>query len=477
MMLFEIIFIFTILLSVLYCFNYENRVGGKICAIITALVSISYLLFEGYRWQLVPTYITSVFIILFLILGVKFKKKGLMSISIILLFLSAILVVVLPRFSLPETTGEFHVGTKYFILTDKAREEHFTKEKNDYREIVVKVWYPSESPLGINPEPYWEKGLEGVNLANNMGLPGFIFDYISGIKTNSYPEAEISDKQHKYPVLLFSHGYRSYASFNRVVMEELASHGYVIINITHPYEASVTKLSSGELVGISDEIIKQMKKAESLNRDVLHNLLNSETTASREVYAREFTKNIPIFSKSIYNWADDTKFILDKLPEIDEKYMSNSLDMDNIGIFGHSLGGSTAIEVAITDNRIKAAVNYDGLLSGSILNGKTLNKPFMMLNSEPNKNINDYLYKQLTGKTYIYTIRGSLHNDFTDNPLLSPLLSYVGMSGKISGKHVVNLTRDYTLAFFDKQFKDIDSLLLEGNSGFYSEVDVDLLQR
>ncbi|NRA59767.1 MAG: hypothetical protein HRU25_02420 [Psychrobium sp.] len=39
----------------------------------------------------------------------------------------------------------------------------------------------------------------------------------------------------KFPVLIFNHGLYLVAEQNTILMEHLASHGYVIFSIAHPY--------------------------------------------------------------------------------------------------------------------------------------------------------------------------------------------------------------------------------------------------
>ncbi len=47
------------------------------------------------------------------------------------------------------------------------------------------------------------------------------------------------------PVLLFSHGLGTYRSQSTFQVEELASHGYVIAAIQHPYDSTFTLLRDG----------------------------------------------------------------------------------------------------------------------------------------------------------------------------------------------------------------------------------------
>ena len=79
--------------------------------------------------------------------------------------------------------------------------------------------------------------------------------------------------------------------------------------------------------------------------------------------------------------TDDISFIIDKieLKFSNDKSFSDIADFDNIGIFGHSFGGCTAISSAYNDNRIDAVLGLDAYflpLSKDLIT-KDFNKPFV----------------------------------------------------------------------------------------------------
>jgi hypothetical protein len=88
-------------------------------------------------------------------------------------------------------------------------------------------------------------------------------------------------------------------------------------------------------------------------------------------------------------------------------------------------------------------------------------------------NTNRLVLEQMMGKSnndaYNITVRGSMHVDFTDGALV-PALKYIGMSGEIDGQKMVKIVNAYTLAFFNKYLKGIDSPLLDGPSPDFPEV-------
>ncbi|MBN2246460.1 MAG: hypothetical protein JW755_11520 [Candidatus Aminicenantes bacterium] len=70
------------------------------------------------------------------------------------------------------------------------------------------------------------------------------------MKTNSSRDVPISSKEKKYPVLIFSHGWGEHYSQNTILMEELASHGYIVFSIAHHYECKFSSYPDGRFIYI-----------------------------------------------------------------------------------------------------------------------------------------------------------------------------------------------------------------------------------
>ena len=61
---------------------------------------------------------------------------------LIILFLQNCSIFI-PLRDLPKPNGKHIIGTDIIILEDKYRSETFTEEADDYRKIIVQVWYPA----------------------------------------------------------------------------------------------------------------------------------------------------------------------------------------------------------------------------------------------------------------------------------------------------------------------------------------------
>lgn len=157
MRLFEILLVlscFALLVDLLFIKRSAKKTGWGL-GIGSSVILVVQLLVEEYRWQLFVVYImTALFIIIVLFrhsdkmanlkIG-KFLKYSLSSLIVILLVGSTVLSVYLPVFNLPKLDGPEKVGTQTFHLTDQNRNEIFTEDQSDKRELMVQVWYPTEN--------------------------------------------------------------------------------------------------------------------------------------------------------------------------------------------------------------------------------------------------------------------------------------------------------------------------------------------
>jgi dienelactone hydrolase len=152
------------------------------------------------------------------------------------------------------------------------------------------------------------------------------------------PHAE--QKQH-YPLILFSHGLgRTYNGMMYAnLCKNIASHGYVVASVSHTYACKPIQFPDG--------------------------------TQSPYLFpsgAIHFQGNKHMFDIETDMWVADMICALDECVwrnACEGDFLYNKIDVLRIGIVGHSLGGSTALQVCRNDSRVKVVVNLDGPLHGT----------------------------------------------------------------------------------------------------------------
>ncbi len=450
---------------------------------------VAHLVVEGYRWQMVPAYaLTGAFLLASLRALARRDPPPasrwrralaiLGAVVVAIVFgLAALIPALLPVFELPEPSGDLRVGTTRFSLMDSSRPETLTADLSDSRELLIQAWYPAEPAADSAPERFWGQPREiARRMTRALGLPPFLFDHLTLVRTHSHPGAPLAGAKPLYPVLVFSHGYnQGIPPQNTVQMEELASHGYVVFSIGHPYESLALIHPDGTTVAVSEG---QMQRALDQLRGagpLVQRLIASQDAAERADLLRQVAEAGSVLNESVATWVKDTSFLLDELARLDgnkePRRFAGRLDLARAGVFGMSFGGAVATDVCLTDPRFRAGINLDGLQYGlSASPASALEVPFMFMTSESSGLMNEPVFRRARGDAWYATVKGSTHFNYTDFSLISPLFSKVGMLGPIEGRRMEQIMNAYIRAFFDRHLAGQDSPLLKGASSDYPEV-------
>ncbi|WP_405113152.1 alpha/beta fold hydrolase [Paenibacillus sp. FSL K6-1217] len=479
MRLFEVLLVlscFALLADLLFVKRSAKKTG-LVVGVGSSVILLIQLFVEGYRWQLLVVYIMTALLILIVILrhlgkmgnignmkAGKLLKYSSSSIIVILLVVSTALSVYLPVFHLPKPEGPEKVGTQSFHFTDQNRDEVLTEDPSDKRELMVQVWYPTENSSNKKSEALFPKDKAMFKkyiqtYSNSLNLPDFVFDYWKYSTTNSYDNVELLPSTSPYPVVLLSHGMGTSKVLHASQAENLASHGYIVVTIDHTYSTFATIFPDGRVTDY--------------------------TTKMTTVEDRRRIGNI---------WTKDVEFVLNQMEQLNsgaiESQFKGKIDLNNIGVMGHSFGGATAFNTAYLDPRIKAGVNMDGSLI-EVDNRDDLNKPFMFIRSgvfkdwltdfkkdtHPDNEVTKQLEEELhiiknvinQGGPAIY-IEGTQHFNFTDLQFYSELIKLTGITGDINGTRGSSIVNHYVLDFFDKQLKGTGGDLIQGPNDSYPEV-------
>ena len=139
----------------------------------------------------------------FSILGILSGSVGILA--------SLVLGTTFPVFKLPEPSGPYEVGRMNLVFEDCSREEIFTDDPDDCREVAAQVWYPATLNGDEEISTYMHRDAarsftQGLS-APGTSVPDFMFNYLSLVKTHSYQDAPVNNEGNPYPVLLFNPGY------------------------------------------------------------------------------------------------------------------------------------------------------------------------------------------------------------------------------------------------------------------------------
>ena len=361
---------------------------------------------------------------------------------------------------LPKPVGKYIVGITQLDFTDKSRKKVFTfEEDNTFREIPVIIFYPAESNEDKDSAPY--SSPEVLEVLSKMTF-GLISKNVAKVKTNCYRNVPIASSKDKYPVILFNHGYGGYAMQNTILCSDLASLGYIVVSVGHPYESLGVKYLNGRVIKMHKSFQENLKFS-NFSKEYKKNIRKVIKESVKEYYSDSkamqtaeyfFLKNKQDLNDNVKIWAADSTFIANKLEELNEgkieSIFKRKLKLNlGLGITGHSYGGATAAQTCLYDDRFVAGINMDGGTPGDFLY-KDLKKPFMLLGSHVIKNISRTTYIYNTENTYMAILDRTAHLGYTDALFIARQANIVNKIGKREKYEFREIITNYHSIFFEK---------------------------
>jgi predicted dienelactone hydrolase len=310
------------------------------------------------------------------------------------------------RLTLPGPTGPYPVGTKELHLVDADRTDPWTGRP---RELMVSIWYPA-ARNGERAKQFPPSVAAFYD--QNAGVPPGTADF-AGTRTHSRIGA--SPLPGRRPVVLYSPGGRSSRFLGTTHVEDLASRGYAVVGIDH------TPVSPVQFPDRYEPPRQGVDAAQVMRERVR-----------------------------------DTSFVLDELAAYPW------LDRTRVGMFGHSMGGFTAAEAMVTEERIDAGVNLDGSMSPDAGQAATagVTRPFLLMGGgltggAPHTHAHSAdwasFWSASTGWKRDVYLPAAEHISFTDGQVLLPQIDGddTAAIGTIDPRRSLVAQRKYVAAFFD----------------------------
>lgn len=258
--------------------------------------------------------------------NIWFSKWALLSV----LLSSAKSDIILPRGS-----GHYNITIGTTKLVDKDRPDPYAPN-GTARSVMVSLFYPvlPSECIGSTLFDYMPPTTAAYEdqVVASIGVPNGTFELIK-IQTCSQYTPRHHHRHHRLPVILFSPGYGVSRLLYSAIAQSVSSAGYIVVTIDHPYDADIVEFPDGSYI----------------------TGLNFTTDAE--------------FNLDLDTRVKDMSFVLDELSKasVIEALIpgaKHGLNVESVGMFGHSLGGATAASAMLSDCRIVGGINLDGQCSG-----------------------------------------------------------------------------------------------------------------
>jgi predicted dienelactone hydrolase len=351
------------------------------------------------------------------------------------------------RVTLLRPTGPYPLGTVSLHLVDESRPDPVAGPGH-YRELMASVWYPARD-VGRYPPARW---MPAAPLRGLLTAAGFDQDAVVAPLTAGHQGAPVRRTGDRRPVIVFSHGAHDHRADTTIVVQELASHGYVVVTVDHTYDA-FSEFPDGRLT-------------------------------------------VPRFDVPMTPWdfAKDIRFVFDQIEDLaagcnpDAGHrplpagLGATLDPHRAGLFGWSKGATATALVMQEDQRVRAGLSFDGPMQSQPPVTAELDRPFMLMTAEFTRAAEPSVaefWSHLTGWRLNVQADGAVHSSYCDVQWLVPQLAKaIGMSdeelqgwiGTLEPARAVRIQRAYPLAFFDQHLRGRREHLLDGPSPAFPEV-------
>jgi hypothetical protein len=264
----------------------------------------------------------------------------------------------------------------------------------------------------------------------------------------------LSPERERYPAIVFSPSAGGIAEQNTLLMEHLASHGYIAFGVTHPHFGMFTTYADGSGVPIHAKVTQATSQQGAVDLDEI--MARAERAANPLERARvrlEYFERGTLLNDFMDIWVRDLKLLLDAITMPDTPsplpaVVARRVDTSRIGFLGMSYGGGAVTALCKGDARCRAAVNLDGGLWGSRMR-EPLTVPYLVVASPDNADFFEHDLLTSEAPYYAITVEGAAHTNFMDVSLFAPVLQWLGVTGPIEGERVIDIMNVLTRRFFD----------------------------
>ncbi|KAI2640279.1 Alpha/Beta hydrolase protein [Xylaria nigripes] len=350
----------------------------------------------------------------------------------------------------PELTGPHKVGTTVLELVDSSRPDPFAPNPHP-RDLVVSLFYPTKlQGNNCTLAPQFPPGTAAAVDAIINATQGVA----ESLTTRSCTDSPMSRPD--LPLILLDHGLGTTRLIHSDLAEELASYGWNIVTIDHPYDSVVVEYPDGRLV-----IDKESPNVANATLDTLLDVRVQDLLFVLDSLSDpSITSRIPGLNGSSSSSPDS-------YPTRQQK-----LQTDKVGVFGHSFGGAASLQLLIQDKRFHVGANMDGGLDFGSFAQESTDLPFVFFGRPDHNRHTDKTWEttwaNLKGFKREYMVNGTQHGAYTDLPIFRDVLGaqqigdLVGSLGTIKGTRILAIENAFLRALFDRFLKGRGGELLDG---------------
>ncbi|KAI8625615.1 hypothetical protein F5Y19DRAFT_449575 [Xylariaceae sp. FL1651] len=347
--------------------------------------------------------------------------------------------------SIPTPSGPYNVGfTRHTI-------QHYNNQdplapNNISTAFLATIFYPTKQvPQGMR-KPYLNPETAAIYEQSYNYTPGVLASLTSSLQEDApFLSPYGSETVTSFPTILFGPGgVGPPTEGSTILLSELASYGYTVVGLDHPFEQPFLRFPNGTGVFGADVDLSDI----DLIKAIYHTRL-----------------------------VDNAVF-LQYFPELVQK-LNAPFNVNLFGLLGYSLGGAAALGTMLDEENeyhLAAGLNLDGTLWGRLTDNSStidLHRNVLLLGEDQ---MNDPTWISFSiQQTGFYfrkiLIEGTRHHDFSDDTFWKTVEPGVDLSvGTINGLRQTDITNTFVKAFFDHSLLGGDDKILYRPSANWPEL-------
>ncbi|KAI1126899.1 hypothetical protein F5Y10DRAFT_278438 [Nemania abortiva] len=326
--------------------------------------------------------------------------------------------------SIPAPSGPYHVGVMRHTIKH-YNDNDVLAPNNISTAFLATIFYPTKQAPNGKPKPYLNSETAAFYESTYNYTTGVLSSLTSTVQEDApYLCQDDLKEVSSFPTLLYGPGGAGPPTEgSTILLSELASYGYTVVGLDHPFEQPFLRFPNGTAV-----------------------------------FGVDFDENNVDIVDAIYNTRlVDNAVFLRQFPDLVRK-LNAPFNTGLFGLLGYSFGGAATLGTMLDEEKkfnLAAALNIDGPLWGRVTGNSSdvdLHRPVLLLGEEElippawstfaSWQTGPYFRKIL--------INGSLHHDFSDDAFWKTVEPGVDLSvGSIEGLRQINITNTLVRAFFD----------------------------
>ncbi len=466
----NVLFILSVLiLLVLTTFNITASKTFLLLSLAQLLIIIFLLINNYYQWQLIPLYIVYLLCLLLVFSNKRLFYSRFLLVGKLLILASCWVVSVLsiylyfifPIPILSKPTGIYDVGVTSYTLSSPYCTDPISGSKK--YQVYFKVWFPKDNNhsgmLANYPitREYMEKQvIFDHRETNDHKLPDFVFLPLNILKSYSYIDTEPNKLLNDLPLIIYNSGTFSSVGQNSILMEELASQGFIVVSIGHIYGSIIIYDDGNTIMPNSRNTMKLFNNAAQEAALLIEERENAIKNGQNAINAQEIYFNrLNNWRRIINDWESDSICVIEFLKNktnTQGDIFYQKINVNNIGVIGHSLGGFTAGNLCAHQGEVKACVFFDTIIQSDYF-FSDMEKPSLFIYAGSHKIIDPYIENNHGSPITVIALKNANHYSFMEQRLLAPTYLYPYQFDLVTTYDTLEVTYEATVKFPLKYMK------------------------